>query len=140
MKIKSSINVLKNLTVLFPFILIFISEILKVSFNKESVIIKIIAVLYMFLYVILYRKLHNNFVFSFLFFFPFFLYGIIHSFNIEAALTEGIRYLFPVSVLLYSFSIRFHFKLLLKAFIFFVIINDFFQIINYIYWLKGIDQ
>lgn len=137
---KLSYRTFKNGIILFPFLLIFISEILSISNKGTSSIIKVSAVIYMIIYAIFYRRYHNNFLFLFLLFIPFFTYGIVHSFSIEAALTEAIRYLFPITILLYSFSIRDHFKLLIKVFILFVIINDLYQILNYINWIRGIDQ
>jgi hypothetical protein len=137
---KLSYRTIKNAIILFPFLLIFISEILSISNKGTSSIVKVSAVIYMIIYAIFYRRYHNNFLFLFLLFIPFFTYGIVHSFSIEAALTEAIRYLFPITILLYSFSIRDHFKLLIKVFILFVIINDLYQILNYINWIRGIDQ
>lgn len=137
---KLSYRTLKNGIILFPFLLIFISEILSISNKGISSIIKVSAVIYMIIYAIFYRRYHNNFLFFLFLFIPFFTYGIVKSFSIEAALTEAIRYLFPITILLYSFSIRDHFKLLIKVFILFVIINDLYQILNYINWIRGIDQ
>lgn len=137
---KLSYRTLKNGIILFPFLLIFISEILSISNKGTSSIIKVSAVIYMIIYAIFYRRYHNNFLFFLFLFIPFFTYGIVKSFSIEAALTEAIRYLFPITILLYSFSIRDHFKLLIKVFILFVIINDLYQILNYINWIRGIDQ
>ena len=55
----------------------------------------------------------------------------------KAALTEAVRYLFPVAILFYGYSNRRHFKFFLKAFIVFVIINDIAQISNYFFWFRG---
>ncbi|MBG42481.1 MAG: hypothetical protein CL530_00765 [Aequorivita sp.] len=133
-------KLLKDLLILFPFFLIFTSEILMPIISSLSSILKVGAVLYMFLYAFIHLKYHGAFIFFLLIFLPFFLYGIVHSFNINAAISEGVRYLFPISVLLYGYAIKKHFKLLFSAFIIFVLINDFWQVINYINWARGVNQ
>lgn len=133
-------NPVKSMIILLPFFMVFISEILLISLPGISGILKVGAVAYMILYAIFSFRYHSILLLTILLFLPFFIYGILISFNINAAVTEAIRYLFPVSVLLYSYSIRAHYKLLFKFFIIFVLINDFWQIINYINWFRGVDQ
>lgn len=129
-----------NLLVLLPFVLVFASEIFMTVKPSLSPVLKMGAMLYMFLYSFSKLKFHGAFIFFLLLFIPFFIYGILHSFNIYAAISEGVRYLFPVSVLMYGYAIKNHFKLLFSAFIIFVLINDFWQIINYLNWARGINQ
>lgn len=131
---------LRNAIILLPFILIIISEILMYVRSDMSSPLKIAAVFYMIVYALLKLKYHGGFIFTALCFIPFFIYGIFHSFSIEAAIEESIRYLFPISVLMYSYAIRKDFQFLLVCFIIFVLINDFWQIINYINWMRGERQ
>lgn len=122
---------------LFPAIIIFASEILMYFESPLSSPMKIAAVGYMFLYSFLNIRFHGGLLFALFCFIPFFIYGIIISFNINAAIEEGIRYLFPISVLMYSYALKKHFKFLLICFLVFVMINNLWQIVNYYYWIKG---
>ncbi len=133
-------DIFTNILILLPLVIILISEILLPIVPPLSSILKVLAVLYMFLYAFLGLRFHKNFLILLWVFIPFFIYGILHSFNINAALSEGIRYLFPFAVLMYGYAVRKHFKFLLSAFIIFVIINDFWQIVNYINWMRGVTQ
>lgn len=133
-------DILRNILILLPFGMIFVSEILLPITPTLSSIFKVLAVIIMFLFAIIGLKFHASFIVLLTIFFPLFIYGILHSFNINAAIAEGVRYLFPISVIMYSYSIRRHFKLLFFAFIIFVLINDFWQVINYINWHRGVDQ
>ncbi|MDN3723101.1 hypothetical protein QRD02_01800 [Aequorivita sp. SDUM287046] len=139
--LRTQVNeILTNSLILFPFILIFLSEILLPIVPMVSSVFKVGAVLYMFLFAIISLKFHASFLILLGLFIPLFIYGILHSFNIYAAISEGIRYLFPISVLMYGYAIRRHFKFLLMAFIVFVIINDLWQIVNYVNWYRGVTQ
>ncbi len=133
-------DIFSNILIVLPFVLILISEILLPIVPPISSAFKVLAVLYMFLYAFMGLKFHTNFLILLGLFLPFFIYGILHSFNINAALSEGFRYLFPFAVLMYSYTIRRHFKFLLSAFIIFVLINNFWQIVNYINWMRGVVQ
>lgn len=133
-------KVTQDLVILFPIALIFLSEILQVSHKDISSVVKVGAVLYMFVYALLKSRFHGSLLVTILLFTPFFIYGIVHSFSLKAALTEAIRYLFPIAILLYGFSIRHKFKLLLKVFIIFVLFNDAVQVLNYFNWMRGVDQ
>jgi len=136
----AKINIYKirgNFTILFPFILIFISEVMMHLNPPLAPVLKVCAVIYMLIYAFFGNTFHTAFIFFLVFFIPIFFYGIIHSFNLSAGISEGVRYLFPVSILMYSFAIRTRFRLLICAFIIFVLINDFWQIINYINWIRG---
>lgn len=128
-----------KLFILIPFLLVIMSIIIQISNKSLSSILKLVAVFYMFAYSFL-KPLNKNLVNALLLFLPFLIYNYIISYNKTAALEDGIRYIFPISVIFYSYSIRTHYKFLFKCLIIFVIINDFWQIINYIYWLKGETQ
>lgn len=133
-------NTFRNFLIVLPVLLIFISEILMYFQSSLSSPLKILSVGYMFLYSLLKLRYHGGLIFSILCFVPFFIYGIIISFNINAAIEEGIRYLFPISILMYSYALKRDFKFLMTCFIVFVLINDFWQIINYINWMRGDRQ
>lgn len=133
-------DIFSNILILLPFVMIFLSEILLPIVPMLSSIFKVGAVLYMFIYAFIGLKFHGSFVILLALFVPLFLYGILHSFNINAAISEGVRYLFPISVLIFGYTVRRHFKLLFSAFIIFVLINDFWQIINYLNWFRGVNQ
>ena len=105
------------IAVLFPFFLIFLSEALQISYKELSGILKAFAAVYMIFYSMLSLKYPSSLLLLLLLFIPVFGYGIFNSFNINAAIPEGIRYLFPVVVLFYGYSIRSHFTILLKALI-----------------------
>lgn len=126
-----------NFLILLPFLMVFIAEMMQISFSSLSGKIKVLSALYMLVYVFFKRSLNISLLISFLIFLPFLLYGIIHTFNIKAGIEESIRYLFPIIILFYSYSIRRHYKLLFTSLIIFVLINDFWQIINYINWARG---
>lgn len=137
---ESKSTIFRNIMILFPTVIIIVSEILLYYQSPLSSPLKVAAVFYMLLYSILKLKYHGGLVFSILCFIPFFIYALIISFNINAAIEEGIRYLFPISILLYSYALKKDFKFLLHCFIIFVLINDFWQIINYINWMRGVRQ
>jgi hypothetical protein len=137
---KNNTTLSRIVIVLFPFFIIFLSEILQISYKEFSSLLKIIALGYMVFYSIFSLKYSNILLFFSLLFIPIFTYGIFNSFNFNAAINEGVRYLFPVVVLFYSYSIRNHFKLLLTVLIAFTLINDAIQLINYINWIRGVDQ
>lgn len=135
---KNTIRLLvQNSAILFPLCLIFLSEILQFSFHSVSSVLKALSVVYMLSFAIASLKYSKTLLFCTLIFLPFFIYGILISFNMKAALTEGVRYLFPIAVLFYGYSNRRHFYLFLNAFLAFVLINNVAQISNYIFWLKG---
>ena len=137
---KIGLKHIKKILILIPFILIIISGI--VSFSNSSIgsILKLSAVCYMVVYVLLYAKFNAKLLFSFIIFIPFFVFHIYISFNLNAALEEGIRYLFPIIILFYSYSIRKHWRLLIGFVIVFAIVNNFYQIIIYINWLRDVNK
>ncbi len=133
-------KILSDFSILFPFILVFIGTIfLKINHPVGSAL-KMMAFLYMLIYVILKRKTDVNLLIVSLFFLPFLIYGVLHSFNINAGIEDGIRYLFPIVVLFYGYSIKEHLNLLIKFMLFFITINFLAQFINYFYWFKGLRQ
>lgn len=133
-------DILKYTLILLPFLMILISEILIFNMPAISTIIKVAAVLYMFLFALIYQRFSITFLFLLAIFIPFFVYGILHSFSLKASISEGFRYLFPIAVLFFGYSIRKNFKFLFYAFLIFVVINNLWQIINYINWLRGETQ
>ena len=94
----------------------------------------------MILYVLIHRKIEIKLLLLILLLIPFVIYGILISFNFNAAIEEVLRYSFPIIILLFGYAIKNKFILLLNFIIVFTLINDFIQIINYINWYRGIDQ
>ncbi|MBA3985199.1 MAG: hypothetical protein H0X63_01115 [Flavobacteriales bacterium] len=134
------VNILGKMIILLPLLLLYYSEVLMYLRSDYSGLIKVCTTFYMMIYAFFQLKYHGYLIAFIVFFLPFFVYGIFNSFSLTAALNEGVRYLFPIAVLLYGFAIRKHFKLLIHFFLIFVLINDLWQIINYINWAKGVDQ
>src|SRR5699024_2764204 len=89
---------------------------------------------------VLKRKVKANLFYSTLLFLPLLLYGVLNAWNLKAGVSDGLRYLFPIAVLFYSYAIKEHFSLLLKFVVFFIVINFLVQIVNYINWMRGIQQ
>jgi len=129
-----------NVLILIPFFIVFGSEILQFFEPSISSYVKILGVFYMLFYAIMKLKYSKTLLLALLLFAPFFIYGLVHSFSFKAAVLEGLRYLFPIAVLLYGFSVRKHFKLLLHFFIIFALVNDIVQVYNYVQWLRGASQ
>lgn len=128
-----------NILVLFPFILIFGGTVFQnTSLSFISSGSKMLAFAYMFAYVILRGKLSVNLIFFTALFFPFWLYALFNNpYSQQAAYADGIRYLFPIIVLFYSYAIKEHFSLLLKFVVIFIVINLLVQMSNYFFWLMG---
>ena len=108
------------------------------AFNKGiSSALKLGAFIYMISFVLANLKFNKNLFYSFLLFMPFLIYGIIISFSFRAGIDDGIRYLFPIVVLFFSYSIKNHFKVLMAFIIAFVVINFITQLFNYLYFFDG---
>lgn len=132
-------SLLSQALVLLPFFLIFTGT----AFQNTSLVAitgisKMIAFVYMIVYVFLQQKLNINLLFFTALFLPFWVYAIFNNpYNYQAAIDDGIRYLFPIVTLFYSYSIKEHFPLLLKFIVFFVLLNFVVQLSNYAFWLMG---
>jgi hypothetical protein len=137
MKLTITKKHITNFVILLPFISVYIGSILTAFDKGLSSFFKSGAFLYMLFYIILNGKFNKNLFFSTLCFLPFLIYGILISFNLKAGIDDGIRYLFPIVTLFYSYSIKKHFKILLYFIIAFVLINFITQLFNYYYWLQG---
>jgi len=136
LKKESPIN---SFLVLIPFILVFGGTIFQnTSFSYLTTWTKMLSFAYMLAYVIIHRKLNINLLFFSTLFIPFWIYALFNNpYNQQAAYSDGIRYLFPIIILYYSYSIKEYFPLLLKFVVFFVIINLIVQILNYYFWIMG---
>ncbi|WP_343486902.1 O-antigen ligase family protein [Allomuricauda sp. d1] len=143
LKLPNSISfskLLHDLFLLLPFICILIAEAVAIQNEDIGSAIKAGVVLYMFLFVVARGKFPNMFFKVFLLFLPFFIWSLFVSFDYRAALSEGFRYLFPLIALVYGYAIRKKAHRLILYFIFFVVLNDLWQIINYINWSRGVTQ
>lgn len=125
--------------VLVPFILIFGGTIFQNTDLAEITSkTKILAFFYMIAYVVYQRKIEVNLLLISILFFPFWLHALFNNpYNFDAAVGDGIRYLFPIVTLFYSYSIRNYFPLLLKFIVFFIVVNFLVQLFNYFFWLQG---
>jgi hypothetical protein len=94
----------------------------------------------MFLYSILHLKFDRKIIVFFGVFIPVFFFHIYISFNLNAAIEEAIRYLFPVVVLFYGFSIRKHYLLVIYFIIGFAILNNLYQPIVYFNWWREVPE
>lgn len=138
-KIQHIIN-FKQFLVLLPFIIIYVGTIFQTTFKEITSVSKVLAFAYMLVYIFYSRKVNTKLFLSTFLFLPFLIYGIFNSWTLKAGLSDGLRYLFPIAVLFYSYSIKDHFGLLLKFIIFFVVLNFLVQILNYFNWIRGIEQ
>ncbi len=129
-----------KLLVILPFIIIYAGTVFQTTHKEITSASKILAFGYMVVYILYYRKVNTNLFVSTLLFLPFLIYGIFNSWILKAGLSDGIRYLFPIVVLFYSYCIKDHFGLLLKFIIFFVVLNFLVQMSNYFNWVRGIEQ
>lgn len=139
MSLKVRIN-FNNIICLLPFILIMGGGTLMNSNKELGSYFKFTAFGIMILYVFYKNKLNKNLILSTLLFIPFLIYGIIISFNINAGISDGLRYLFPIIILFYSYSIKNKFDILLKFVVIFLILNFITQIFNYVNWVRGVEQ
>jgi|MDTC01.3.fsa_nt_gb hypothetical protein len=129
-----------NLLVLIPFVLIFLGGALMNTDKNLGTILKFSGFGFMVLYILINFNLNKNLTLASVIFSPFLFYGIFHSFNIKAGISDGLRYLFPIIILFYSYALKDKFPILLKFIVFFVILNFFTQIVNYVNWVKGVEQ
>lgn len=130
---------LNNILVLFPFILIFGGTVFQnTSLSAITSASKLIAFAYMAIYVFFSQKLSANLLFFTALFIPFWIYAITNNpYSDEAAMGDGLRYLFPIATLFYSYSIKNYFPLLLKFIVVFIILNFLVQLSNYTFWILG---
>lgn len=126
--------------VLLPFIIIYAGTVFQTTHKEITSISKVLAFLYMLIFIGYKRKVNTNLFLSTLIFIPFLIYGVLNSWILKAGISDGIRYLFPIVVLFYSYSIKDHFELLLKFIVFFVVLNFLVQLVNYFNWSRGIEQ
>lgn len=126
--------------VLLPFIIIYAGTIFQTTFKEITSVSKVLAFGYMLIYISYSRKVNMKLFLSTLLFLPFLIYGIFNSWSFKAGLSDGIRYLFPIVVLFYSYSIKEHFGILLKFIVFFVVLNFLVQMLNYFNWIRGVEQ
>jgi len=137
MKLTISKTHITNFLILLPFILVYLGSTLTAFDKGLSSLLKFGAFTYMLLYITINRKFNKNLFFFTIIFIPFLLYGILISFSLKAGIDDGVRYLFPIVTLFYSYSIKKHFKVLLYFIIAFVLLNFITQLFNYYYSLQG---
>ena len=133
-------NLWTNISILLPFVLVFLGAIFLKVYHPLGTVFKLSAFAYMILYAVFYRKIPKDLLVATIIFIPFLIYGIIISFDIRAGVEDGLRYLFPFATLYYGYAIRKHLNIIVKFMIVFLLINFVAQFINYYYWLQGEEQ
>lgn len=126
---------------LLPFILILFGTTFQNNIPSLSSSLRIIGLLYMVLYVLIARKTNPVLNIFFIVFLPFFIYGLYaNPYNYKAALEDGLRYLFPIIVLYYGYTLKNDFVLLFRFLIFFILINLVVQFYIYYNFARGVSQ
>ncbi|SFW63967.1 hypothetical protein SAMN02927921_02900 [Sinomicrobium oceani] len=131
---------IKNTVVIFPILLIFVSEYFRFVYPVAGLVLKLVSVILMVIIAIVYGKLDKKLVFFSFLVVPFLIVHFFASFSYRAACEELFRYLFPIVVLFYGYTLRKQFEVIFKFLLFFLILNYIAQIINYLLWWQGIDQ
>lgn len=113
-----------------------------ISFRSQglSANLKLLAIVYMAIYSFIKFSFDIKLILVIVLFLPFLTYHIFISFNINAAVEEAVRYFFPLVILIYSYSIRKNYLLLINFIIIFTIINNLYQIVIYFKWFIGVQQ
>jgi len=130
----------RQLAVIFPLLLVYAGMFFYNIDYQINNKLKLLAFVYMVAYVLIRLKWNKNLWWAFLVFVPFFVHAWRISFDSRAALEDGVRYLFPVVVLFYSYAVRKHLDVLVKFWAIFIVLNFFTQLRNYYFWLQGADQ
>ncbi len=137
LRLKFSIS---QISIVLPLIVLFLSEYFRFVEPDWGAILKFTSLLLMIGVILKFHKIPRYFAeFSIVLSVILFAHVLI-SFSYLSAIEELIRYLFPIIVLLYGFSLRQHLDKILSFLILFLLLNHFFQIINYLKWLSGEDQ
>jgi len=132
-------NSIEGVLLLFPIVLIFLSEILHFIMPQAGVAVKFLALFLMIIISLLKGKFNTNTLLVFALLVPILIYHFFISFSYRAAAEELIRYFFPVIILFYSYTLKDRFKLLFSFFLVFFFVNLLAQIINYVLWQKGMN-
>jgi len=131
---------IRSFLVLLPFVLVYIGVVfLKVN-HPVGTIFKLAAFGYMIMYILLHHKTDKNLLSISLLFILFLVYAVWNSFNINAGIQAGLRYLFPIVTLFYGYSIRKHIDVIVKFMIVFILLNFIAQFYNYYGWLRHQDM
>lgn len=134
------IDILKKISIILPFVIVFIGEILNFTHPSLGSISKFLAIIYMTVFILLNNTFSKNLVIAASLFLFFLLYSIMVSFNFFAALEATIRYLFLVIVLFYSYSIKNYARLIFTAVIIYALLNNLYQIYVYIQSFRGVPM
>ena len=133
-----SVKILNNIIILLPIIMLLASEVLHLIDPAKGITFKFSGLFIMLVYSFINFKTNKWLAFFTILLIPFFFYHFLISFDYKAALEEFIRYLFPIIIIIYSYSIRNKFSILFKFFIVYFLINVIVQVLNYALWLNGI--
>ncbi len=133
-------NLWTNISILLPFVLVFLGAIFLKVYHPLGTVFKLSAFAYMILYAVFHRKIPKDLLVATVLFLPFLFYGIYNTFDIRAGVEDGLRYLFPFATLYYGYAIRKHLNIVVKFMIVFLLINFLAQFVNYYNWLRGTIQ
>ncbi len=123
-----------------PLVLIFISEYFRFTSPALGLYLKLFAALMMVLISIVFGQFDRNLILLSILFLPFLVIHFFLSFSYSAATEELVRYLFPIIVLIFGYTIKENYRFLFKFLLVFLILNYIAQIFNYYFWLQGINQ
>ncbi|WP_179009472.1 hypothetical protein [Winogradskyella forsetii] len=128
---KLKLKYINNFIILLPIIMVFAGEIIGYIYPSLSSAIKVVTCLALLFPIWLKIRIPNKLLLALLVFIVFFIIAFYRSFNYSAALEDGIRYIFPIAVLLYGYYNKHKLKLFVGFIIIFAILNFIVQLKNY---------
>lgn len=131
---------LKNIAVVLPLVLVFVSEYFRFTSPSFGGYLKLFSVFLMIIISIAHGKFDAKLIFFSTLFLAFLIPHFFLSFNFYAATEEMIRYLFPIIILFYGYAIKGNYRFLFKFFLVFLVLNYIGQVFNYYFWSEGINQ
>lgn len=132
---------ISSIFILLPLILVFVAEVLAFFYPTISSMLKVIICITLLFPFWIKIKLPSSFMGFLCFFLPFFIFSFFNSFSSAAAMEEGVRYIFPIAILVYGYYIRSNLKLLVNSLVVFMVLNFVYQISNYVnYYIFDVDS
>lgn len=131
---KLKLKYLHDFTLLLPLILVFVGEIVSYMYPFLSSPIKVFTCLTLILPIWLKIRIPSKLLLTLLVFIFFFIIAFTRSYNYKAALEDGIRYFFPIAVLLYGYYNKHKLNLFVGFIIVFAFLNFIVQLKNYYYY------
>ncbi|RCW93567.1 hypothetical protein [Winogradskyella arenosi] len=131
---KLKLKYFNDFTLLIPLIMVFVGEIVSYIYPFLSSPIKVLTCVMLIFPIWLKIKIPSKLLFALLVFIFFFIIAFTKSFNYKAALEDGIRYFFPIAVLLYGYYNKHKLNLFVGFIIIFTLLNFLVQLNNYYYY------